>query len=286
MGAKVRTEDLSVYSNLDITVLGQYRGHKSPVLISCNTCSKEWEVLPIVVRKGPVCPFCTDRRWDTDKVKDYLDQSGKKITLLSEYVKSLVKLSVACQICNYQWQTTLGGLHAYGCPSCSGKVRGSKEKLQSLFNDHGHDVTVVGDYVNNSTPVETLCNGCDRHFYPVASSVMYGTGCPFCCFRGNTPKKPAQLYYLRIEHEGRTFWKVGITTKKDVMSRFTLKERRRITVLYSYLFEQGEDARLAEKNIINMFRKYCIEGIAVLDSGNTEIFTHDVLQMDHLGGNG
>lgn len=268
------------------TAVSEYEAYDKKMLFKCNSCSFDWETTPAAVQQGKNCPACQGKVLTTYHVQNKLDAAGKSITVLSiGAVRS--GFTCSCDKCGYEWNTNLTTVLRHqvgGCPSCSGKVRGSVEKLQAMFSQYNHNVTVLGPYVNNSTPIECRCNGCGQIFFPAAASVMYGSGCPFCCFKGRIPRGiPTQLYYVRVNDDSGTYWKVGITTKADVMSRFsTSKSRSKITVLYSFLFEDGEQAYIAEKNILRLYKEYLAQDLDILSDGNTEIFTKDVLQMNHL----
>ena len=274
-----------VKSSGKFTILAAYKSYKSPILIKCNVCEYEWETTSKSIQTGIDCICCTGRVWDTKKMQNYLDENSKNIQIVSEYCGSQSPVDCQCKVCGYVWTCSPDNLkrNNSGCPVCNRKGNGSTENLQKMFDDNGHKVSVVGNYVNNSTPVKCECDACGEVFYPTAATVMYGSGCPFCCFKGAVPNVPARLYYVRISTEEGTYWKVGITTKPNIVNRFPNGERKHIKVLYSFLFDSGESAYRAEKDILRLYKAFLLpKGVKILETGNTEIFTHDVLQMDHL----
>lgn len=271
-----------------IRVSGEYLHYKSPVTATCTICSHEWSILPHHLKQDYGCPKCSPRpcRFITsEEIQTQLNSNNRNIVITSIRTRETPQVSCLCTICSYEWNATPSALlngRKTGCPSCAGKVKGSKKKLSDLFFNFGHNVDVVGEYVNNYTPIRCLCNECNGFFYPLPSTVIYGSGCPDCAYRGGTPKGPAYLYYIRIQHENTLYWKIGITTKSVVESRFPNQERPKITLLYKFLFEDGRAAKNAEKNILRMFRQYKLRGNKILLTGNSEIFTADVLQLNHL----
>ena len=266
--------------------LTDYKSYHEKMDFQCSKCQYIWNTTPEAIQQGKSCIACLGKVLTVDNLQKRVDASGKNITVVNTSGKAGL-FTCSCNECSHIWETQTSILFRYntgGCPSCSKKVRGSTEKLQAMFDDHGNNVKVLGDYVNNSTPVKCVCLDCSEVFYPPASAVMYGSGCPFCCFKGRIPKTPAFLYYVRVTTSSGVFWKIGITGKNNVLDRFTSVDRKKVILLYSHLFEDGATAYYSEQNILRLYKKYLAKNVKTLESGNTEIFTHDVLQMDHLGG--
>lgn len=265
--------------------------YDTEVTLVCNTCNYTFSMRPVNIRKATTCPLCNRGTWDSGKIQKILDKYDVGITVVSDYLSEQEDIICKCNTCDYEWPQKPKSVRLKrkpACPACFKKVKGSIEKVKSLLLEKGHTkVDVIGDYVNNSTPIECYCRACETTFYPVAATLLYGSGCPFCCFKGRIPRnRPASLYYVRIDDEGGSYWKVGITTKSDILERFSRDMKyRKITLLYSFLFENGADAYYCEKNILRLYKKYIIpQGTKVLIDGNTEIFCCDVLQMNHLEG--
>lgn len=45
-----------------IKVLGEYVACKKKILVKCNRCQNQWEVVPASLRDGHDCPVCAKRR--------------------------------------------------------------------------------------------------------------------------------------------------------------------------------------------------------------------------------
>lgn len=265
-----------------LTITGTYKTRTGFLNIVCNVCEHTWSTTPQVLLKSGGCPLCSGYCHTKATYQKLLDSKNRNVDLLSDYGGSSQPIIVRCRSCEYEWKAhSANHLNYAGCPACSGKVKGSVEKLQKCFDDFRHNVKVIGEYINNSTPIKCLCLMCSEYFYPVGASVIYGSGCSNCRKGGFTSKLPGYLYYLRVVDEGIPYWKIGITNI-GITSRFRPFDQGKITVLYSHLFENGADARLAETNILKLFKEYRAKGVNALKVGNTELFTKDVLQMDHL----
>jgi hypothetical protein len=90
---------------------------------------------------------------------------------------------------------------------------------------------------------------------------------------------PAILYYLKIDHNGKELFKIGVTTKR-VQDRFRARDMEKIEVVKTWSFDRAMDAYEREQGILNTFSDYLEFDFSVLESGgNTEIFSCDVLGL-------
>ena len=92
---------------------------------------------------------------------------------------------------------------------------------------------------------------------------------------GFNVKIPGLLYYIKSQG----IYKIGITNL-TVEQRFS-HVWHKIEIIKTWFFDNGQEARDEEKRILREFAyaKHNAEGIEGL--GNTELFTHDVLLLDH-----
>ena len=98
---------------------------------------------------------------------------------------------------------------------------------------------------------------------------------------------PHKMYYLRVEAGDSVFYKVGITCKEVVgaagKARFFTNDAEMITVLDVVEFDNFKEAHTFEQEVLALFAKHRVgrNGPEVLEgSGNTELFTRDVLGLD------
>lgn len=231
------------------------------------------------------CTYCSGKNLNKKSIQIKLNKLGKNITVLSEYIDSVTHMDCSCNMCGYNWTSTFSNLKANGCPSCNKKARWSTDTFKSEVESR-KDLIVLGEYRNAKTPILCQCNSCNLIWNSHPTTLLSNNGgCPACAKSGFDPKKPGMLYYLRITDGDSTYWKIGITNN-SVEKRFcSLQDRAKITILYCYVFESGSVAQQAEKNILTLFSEYRAKNVKVLKlNGNTELFTKDVLQMNHLGG--
>jgi len=93
---------------------------------------------------------------------------------------------------------------------------------------------------------------------------------------GFNMKSTAILYYICINE---SIYKIGITNN-SVQERFSSKELKRIRIVKTWDYEVGKDAFKKEQSIIKTYKKFRYKTDNLLESGNTELFNKDVLQLD------
>lgn len=92
--------------------------------------------------------------------------------------------------------------------------------------------------------------------------------------------KPGMLYYLRVA--GGTAYKIGITNY-DVDTRYSVTEMQSIHVVKTWHYEDGKECSDQETRILREYKDFLYEGPDLLKSGNTELFTYDILNLDIEG---
>jgi len=93
---------------------------------------------------------------------------------------------------------------------------------------------------------------------------------------GFNMKAPAILYYICIDNH---IYKIGITNN-TVQTRFSSKELKKIRIVKIWEHQIGQDAYNEEQHIIKKFKRYKYKSNDLLESGNTELFNRDILQLD------
>lgn len=108
---------------------------------------------------------------------------------------------------------------------------------------------------------------------------LSGCGCPDCAEYGFQPSKPAILYYLKVTtNSGQILYKIGITNR-TVNERFQLADLQKIEIVKQKLYESGQDAWDWETKLKRKYKEYQYTGPDILSSGNTELFTEDIIAM-------
>lgn len=202
---------------------------------------------------------------------------------VTKYVNSHVKVSIRCLEHGIFEQSATSHLGGYGCPGCGGnKPLTTETFIEKAREIHGgrYDYSQV-EYVNHSTHVTIICR---EHgpFSQAATSQLSNRmiGCPDCAVTGFNPSEVGILYYIAVStDDGDTRYKIGITNH-SVEDRFRAPDRARIRVVKIWRFAVGRVAAEQEADILRKFAGDRYHGPDILQSGNTELFTHDVLELD------
>ena len=223
------------------------------------------------------------------------DAHEGRIGYLFGYSIMSEKAHVICFSCGHNWWGRAGGLvdksRPQGCKKCYHRRR-AKEKIltreqhiNNIFLAHGDDVFLKGDFINTKVKTEYGCVKCNETFKAIPSDVTRKKGprgCPTCAKYGFDPNAPAICYYLRVSTQvSGELYKIGITNK-SVKGRFHNYDLEKITTVKTWKFDVGSDARDMEREILAQHSGDRYTGEDVLGSnGNTELFTRDILELDH-----
>ena len=168
-----------------------------------------------------------------------------------------------------------------GCPVCGNIKRAiSNTKSLATFVTQAHKVhNNKYDYSNSiyTKDYETINIICPIHgeFTKIANGHLAGQGCPSCSSYGFDRNKPGILYYLSINN-GQAY-KIGITNR-TIEERFLVSDLQKIEVLHYWSFEKAEEALSRETKIKQLCKPYKYLGLPLLSSGNTELFTINILE--------
>ena len=104
-----------------------------------------------------------------------------------------------------------------------------------------------------------------------------GTGCPKCSRGGFNSNLPAIVYYISINN-GEAY-KIGITNG-SIVTRYASEDRKKIKLLYTWYFKNGQDARNLEREIIKEFSYVKYNGPQLFKyTKTTEMFSEDILKF-------
>jgi hypothetical protein len=90
-------------------------------------------------------------------------------------------------------------------------------------------------------------------------------------------QKLTTLYYLKVSDGDHVAYKIGITAG-TVAERFA-SDLHKIEVIKEWFFNAAE-AQSREQKILTQYRDHQWSGPDLLEAGNTELFSIDVLEMD------
>jgi len=237
------------------------------------------------------CPSCAgNKRLSTEQ---FIDRAKKIHGSLYDYidvkyVNAYTKVKIRCKIHGEFLQTPINHLSGNlnkgsGCLDCSGKKQSNTVRfIESARRKHGdlYNYDLVS-YVNKSSKVTIVCKD-HGSFLQRPNDHLTGYGCPVCCPGGYSPLKPGTLYYVRFDLPSLTLWKIGITNRK-VLKRFAGFKTKPV-ILWQHRWEDGHIAAREEKRILTggLYDQYRYTGDPLLESGNTECFTIDIMQLGNV----
>lgn len=200
---------------------------------------------------------------------------------LVNYTHGNIEVEIICPEHGVFSQTPKSHKGGNGCPRCSSNARGTTTSfIEKACKVHGdkYDYTLV-NYTNYNTKVEIICP-IHGSFWQIPSNHIQGKGCTACNSFGFDSSKSATLYYLKITYEEQIVYKIGITNR-TVKERFNNSDLEKIQILKTWDFPLGKDAYDKEQRILKLHSEYKYVGAPILSSGNTELFTIDVLGLDY-----
>ena len=200
---------------------------------------------------------------------------------LVEYVNNATKVVIICPIHGKFEQRPNDHLKGHKCNKCSIT---SRSKSLHVFLDeslkrHGelYDYSNV-IYKQSHTKIKIICRTHGEFLQTPESHLRSEIACPKCSVSGGFKQnKPGILYYLSIDNG--TAYKIGITNN-SVERRFATSDLDKIKVLKIWEYPIGEDAYNTEQRILKEYKQYKYIGSPLLTSGNTELFSIDVLDLD------
>lgn len=198
-----------------------------------------------------------------------------------EYVRNNMKVNITCPVHGSFWQRPSNHKNGQGCPKCGLELR---KKDENAFVAEANKVHSK-KYQYHKTIYEhcmvKVTITCPMHgdFTQTPRGHLTGRGCSKCAIKGFNPLKAAILYYLRVDVNGTVGYKIGITNRK-IKDRYSTTDLKNITVVKEWAYACGSDAAAKEKEILLQYNSSLAMGTKLLQTGNTEIFTTDVLGLD------
>jgi hypothetical protein len=175
----------------------------------------------------------------------------------------------------FAW-STLGHLQSRRNP-INKLISVQKDKAQKAAKKIG--IIFTGEYksvprknVKSKYNVFEVTNGVDSVYTPL-SHLERGNN-PWNDQSGFQKNKPAILYYLLIKNE---YFKIGVTNR-TVEERFG-DDMKYIQVLSIWNYERGLNAYNKEQELLKTHKEHRYIGEPLLLSGNTEIFTKNILKI-------
>jgi len=226
-----------------------------------------------------------------DYIKNLLTKINKKYNFDYIYPEKLNVLRTdnfiaTCKV-HGEFKTSLKKLsNGIQCKLCAIKklADNQRDDLKSFIekskNIHGdkYDYSNV-EYCDSQKHINIICKF-HGEFYKKPYHHIGGQGCPICGKEKSNYErynnKKTTLYYIFLPEYN--LYKIGLTMS-NVESRFKgdIKAGLKIEIIQTKEFQDGYDAYILEQKILKHFSKHKYQGKKVIGSGNTELFTENVL---------
>lgn len=176
-----------------LKLLGKYTINRQRIETECLVCGYVWMAYPTGLHTGYGCPKCGGRMKKSHE--QYVVEMAEKhptITVLGTYDGNKSKVDLECKVCGHKWAATPNlSLRGQGCPSCSGVKHKTTEEFSKEVEKLNLGIKVIGEYVNNRTSVECICERCGRTFMGNPKVILQqGYGCTLC----SMPKGEVAIY--------------------------------------------------------------------------------------------
>ena len=122
------------------------------------------------------------KKISNDDFLERIKNSLNDIKILSEYQGSKSKIKCECKKCGNKWETEARNLlRGNGCPVCNkSNPKLTTEQYKIQLKKINPNIIVVGEYTGNGNKIACKCKICGYEWYPFASTIKSGHGCPNC----------------------------------------------------------------------------------------------------------
>lgn len=170
------------------TILGKYIDYKTKILVKCNDCGLEKEIVPTQFISSPYgCPGCN--KVTTEKFRNRIkNMTNNEYDFEGEYVNSVTKLKFKHLTCGTEFICAPAVfIQKQRCPLCTKKKiieknsLSTKEFTNRVKEKYQDEYSVLGNYVNQLTKIKMKHNKCGTIWDVQPRHFLYdNTGCPEC----------------------------------------------------------------------------------------------------------
>lgn len=279
--AQVVEDFIKVHGDTYDYSLVEYVKSSEKVIIICKEHG-EFTQTPNGHKSGKGCRLCNGGSQLNNK--EYIKRATKVHNGLYSYDRTEYKsmkdtVVVTCPLHgDFEILAEVHVARGRGCKKCSNRHRMSEEEFINearITHNNMYKYDKV-KYISSESHVSIKCK-IHGYFEQTPYKHLSGQGCPACNHGGFASNKAGTLYYLKIN--GGEAYKIGITNR-TVELRFTFEELKLIEVLKTWDYQNGKECYMQEQQILKQYKKHKYTGPPLLLSGNTELFTTDILGLD------
>lgn len=170
----------------DFELRSEYFGNSKKVILFHKKCHREFEIYVNNFKRRGRCPLCYGKfKRTTQEFKELVfELVGDEYSVVSEYETCKKKVVFLHHVCGAKFKATPDDFTNGGtrCPECFGNKRKTTEQfceeVKMLFGDK---YSVLGDYINNKTPLLMRHNeSCNHEFMVSPDAFLRGSHCNKC----------------------------------------------------------------------------------------------------------
>ena len=268
------TWNISTYTSTHSKVEGYCTEHKCMLYFT-----------PTSIYRGTLpCKKC---RGTVDSTESFIYKAGevhgdKYSYSEAAYMAYHKPITITCSSHGNFLQRVSDHLTGKGCSKCANNIQSQEEIIERFKNIHknAYDYSVVV-YKNMHTKIKIMCPKHGKFYQKPSDHIFNLQGCPSCGSSCFSTQKPGTFYVLKVLHEDKVYYKVGITNK-SLKHRYSSKhDKSKIKQCFIYTFKNGFLAQEMEYKLLQQFTKNKAN-TSILLSGNTEILTQDVRKTKYF----
>jgi len=178
-------EDVFKKVGSEYTVLEEYAGVNTSILMRHEKCKHEWKVKPINFVAGTRCPQCggTKKKTPEQYVKEVFAKVGDEYVVLEDYINKSTPILMRHISCDHEWKVKPGNFLNNGtrCPNCNKTkpitTSQFKREVNALVGD---EYEVTGTYTTARTKVSITHIKCGHEYSVKRNDFLWGNRCPKC----------------------------------------------------------------------------------------------------------
>jgi len=182
----------------DFKVISRYQGLHKPIIIEHKICGYEIPTTPANFERNKYkCPNCQGRVFayiPRKTIDEFINEvnllTNNEFLIFGEYKNAHTDLTFIHNIpnCQYEFQTSPDNFinSKHFCPECANKIISEKQrKTQQEFEAEinlisNGEFKVIGEYINNNTPVKLKHLICGHEWEPQPGNFLNRKRCPRC----------------------------------------------------------------------------------------------------------
>lgn len=266
-----------------------YINGKTPIIITCVECDKDFKILPETFLYGSGCRDCgyrrngeTSRKRRDEFIKDAVKVHGDKYLYdKSIYIDSNTHIVITCLTCNEDF-SQLPRVHTKGsgCPECAKKIIQSKisftvyDFVQKAIKVHDNKYSYENCvYINSKTKCWITCLKCKKDFFQKPDHHLKGSGCPTCVNKtewivASKLKETLEPLGFKVEHMGnfvsKGVGKMDISIMKEDLTLFVEVDG----------FQHFRDVKYQKSKVIVVQKRDLKKHVCAVERG------HKVIRID------